>query len=76
MTPPQEPPLRDNTGSLRKDEQLTKKDRLAAALRENLRRRKAQRAGRANPADAATESPHSHEREQDPADITEDGDRN
>jgi len=56
MTPPQEPPLRDNTGSLRKDEQLTKKDRLAAALRENLHRRKAQRAGRANSAGSAAVS--------------------
>ncbi|TAL78602.1 MAG: hypothetical protein EPN75_10350 [Beijerinckiaceae bacterium] len=65
MTPPQEPPL-----------QSTKKDRLAAALRENLRRRKAQRVGRANSAVPDAESAHPHERDQAPADITEDGGRN
>jgi hypothetical protein len=68
MTPPQEPPSRDNTGSHRKDEQSAKKDRLAAALRENLRRRKAQRVGRANSAVPATE--------QGPSDIAEDSDGN
>lgn len=66
--------MRDNTGSLRKDEQLTKKDRLAAALRENLHRRKAQRAGRANSAGSAAVSVR--ERQQGPADIAEDGDGN
>lgn len=76
MTPPQEPPLRDNTGNLRKDEQSAKKDRLAAALRENLRRRKAQRAGRANSVAPDAESVHPHDRGQAPVDVAEDSDRN
>lgn len=41
-----EPPREENGRSVSASEKKAAKDRLAAALRENLRRRKAQRAGR------------------------------
>jgi hypothetical protein len=47
MASPQDPPRPGPTGPIRTEKEVTK-DRLAAALRENLRRRKAQKAGRAS----------------------------